>query len=334
VPPDPTPAAPSWVSALQSSAAAELLRPVSYEADTVVARAGELGDHFLVITAGSAQVTDPDDGAEVATVGAGSIVGELALLTDGIRTRDVTVVEHLEGLEGDVQAFDVAMELDEFRAHVAGCAAHRLASFAKAVPAHDHQGRLVLLRPLLPSDREAYLDALAHASRQTLVSRFFGGGAPSRAVIDYLLDVDYVSHFAWVALEPEGPVAEGADPQGAGVGVARYIRDRNDPTTAEWAVAVTETHRRRGVASLLLGALGVTAVASGIETLTANVLADNVAMRALLDEIGATWERVEPGVVATSLPAVRFAALFEDEAVPALEESIAAMTHAANLALA
>jgi len=328
---DADPAEPdlAWIEALSASAVGELLRPVDLAAGTTLARAGEVGEHFLLVVEGRAVVTDPNTGEEVAEVGPGSILGELALLTDGIRQSDVTVSAPLRGLVGDARVFDLALGVDEFRVHVATCAAARLAADAESVTVHDREGRAVQIRPLLPGDREAYLDALATASRETLVNRFFSGASPSSAVIDYLLDVDYVRHFAWVAIDPDGPGAEGQ-----AIGLGRYIRDRDDPATAEWAVAVAETHRRRGVASLLLGALGVTAQANGVETLTANVLGDNIAMRALLDELGASWERVEAGVVATALPSVRLASLFDADAVEDLEATVVAMARAATLALA
>ncbi|MGI9602185.1 MAG: GNAT family N-acetyltransferase [Acidimicrobiales bacterium] len=319
----------AWIDTLRQSPVGARLQSVSFEPGTTVARAGEPGRHFLVVLEGTASVADPETGQVIAEVGPGSIVGELALLTDGPRTKNVTVTKAMNGLVGDADAFDQAMGVDAFRTHVAGCAAQRLAASARAVPTTDQTGNEILVRPLLPTDRDAYQEALSSASRQTLVNRFFSGAAPSRAIIDYLLDVDCVRHFAWVAVDPTGP-----GPDGQGIGVARYIRDRDDPATAEWAVAVAETHRRRGIASLLLGALGVTALASGVETLTANVLSSNTAMRALLDEVGASWDRVEPGVVGTAMPAGRFAALFDPAAVGALEESISAMTHAATLALA
>ena len=306
-----------------------MLHPVELEAGTQVAKAGERGEHFLLVVEGRALVTDPSTGEEVAEVGPGSILGELALLTDGRRLRDIVVTSPLRGLVGDAHSFALALGVEEFRTHVAGCAAQRLAASATAVVAHDRSGDELLIRPLLPADRDAYLDALATASRETLVNRFFSGASPSSAVIDYLLDVDYVRHFAWVAVDHDGD-----DSNGEPVGIGRYIRDRDDPTTAEFAIAVAESHRRRGVASVLLGALGVTALASGVATLTANVLSDNVPMRALLDELGASWERVEAGVVATALPATRYASLFDQAAVADLESSIEAMVRAASLALA
>lgn len=316
-----------WVEALQRSEVGPLLTPVTFEPGTVVARAGEAGEHFLVIIAGTAAVSDAATGEVVAEVGPGSILGELALLTGGPRSNDITATGTIHGLVGDSQAFDLALGVAPFRTHVGATAARRLASFAHAVSARDRDGHEIQLRPLLPSDRAQYLGALKAASRETLVNRFFSGGQPSQSVIDYLLDVDYLRHFAWVALDPAGP-----DPvEGAGVG--RYIRDREVPTTAELAVTVAEPHRRRGIGRLLLGALGVTAMASGIDTLSANVRADNHPMRRLLEGLGASWERVEPGVLATSLPVAQVAEPFDAQAAESLRTSIDAITRAASLAL-
>ena len=77
------------------------------------------------------------------------------------------------------------------------------------------------------------------------------------------------------------------DPRtGAGVGVARYIRDRNDPTRAELAVAVVDDWQRRGVGTRLAPPLATRARQEGIATFTAEVLADNRLMLNLTEELG------------------------------------------------
>jgi CRP-like cAMP-binding protein len=316
------------VEALRRSEVWGLLTPVTFEPGTLVIRAGEPAEHFLVIIYGAADILEPSTGEVLAAVGQGSILGELALLSSGRRSHDVVATATIEGWVGDTRAFDRALQVDAFRTHVGATAAKRLAAFARTVSTLDRLGHEIAVRPLLPTDRHQYLAAVTSASRETLVNRFFSGAPPSQGVIDYLLDVDYLRHFAWVALDLSVPGTAG---EGAGVG--RYIRDRQDPGTAELAIAVAEPHRRRGIASLLLGALGVTAAASGISTLTANVLADNHPMRALLEGMGATWERAEPGVLATSLRPERLATLFDERAADQLRSSIEEMTRAATLAL-
>ena len=283
---------PDWIAALVRSPAGSMLHPVSFEPGTVIAHHGEQGQHFLVVLTGEASVVE--DGDELARVGPGSVLGELSLLTDGPRLGTVTVTEAMEGLIGDRDCFHAALAVPAVRDQFARAAAQRLATHIEPVPAALPDGRTVLLRPLLPSDREQYIEAVENASRQTLVRRFFGGGPPPPAVVDYLLDVDFVRHFAWVVTSPDGL---------EGMAVGRYIRDRDDPTLAEFAMTVADVHQGQGIGSLLLGVLAVTAIEAGVAVLTAEVLADNGPMRAVLDRFDVEWRRSERGVVETSVPA-------------------------------
>ena len=48
-----------------------------------------------------------------------------------------------------------------------------------------------------------------------------------------------------------------------------------------------------------MDALIISARAGGVQRFTARLLADNLAMRHILERYGAEWERDEPGVVVT-----------------------------------
>lgn len=146
-------------------------------------------------------------------------------------------------------------------------------------------GSRVLIRPLLYRDRDElarHYEALSAESRRL---RFFSAPAHlSEADLDYLTNLDYDDRFAfgaWAIDELGAP----------GVGVARYIRDRRDPTLAEAAVTVVDDHQGRGIATLLLGVLAAEAAEHGIRAFTAEVLWEN---RAVLDAIGALGARIEP----------------------------------------
>lgn len=155
-------------------------------------------------------------------------------------------------------------------------------------------GRL-LVRSLRPSDRDeiaAGYELLSPASRRL---RFFL--APdhlSERLLDYLTDVDGVNRVALAARAIDEPGAPG-------VAVARYARDRRDPTTAEAAVTVLDTHRNRGIATILLTALVDVAVANDITTFTASVMWDNKMLLDALRDYGAVVVADEPGVAAVSV---------------------------------
>ena len=93
---------------------------------------------------------------------------------------------------------------------------------------------------------------------------------------------------------------------GEPVGVARYIRLREDPATAEVAVTVVDPWQGRGAGSALLALLATRAREEGITTFRATCLAENRAMLDLLRALGPTsQETATRGVVeiAVDLPA-------------------------------
>jgi GNAT superfamily N-acetyltransferase len=133
-------------------------------------------------------------------------------------------------------------------------------------------GVVARLRPLTPADRTFYLAGFEHLSPESRRLRFFGPKPSlSEAEVDYFIDVDHHDHEAIVATA-----------LGQGLGVARYIRDRNDPQVADVAVAVVDGWQRRGVGTALLGHLAERAQEEGIDRLRAQVLPSNQGMLALL----------------------------------------------------
>lgn len=148
-------------------------------------------------------------------------------------------------------------------------------------------GRPVLLRPIVPADRQRLEDLLASLSSQSRQRRFLSPTAKlSTRELRYLTEVDYERHMAWIALEPTHP-AERA------LGVARYIRLPGNPTVAEAAVVVADDCQRLGLGTLLLTALCASAAERGIDRFRALVATDNGPMRAMLRELQATILAVE-----------------------------------------
>ena len=156
-------------------------------------------------------------------------------------------------------------------------------------------GGQILVRPLLPSDRDELARRYLELSPEARRLRFFN--APehlSERLLDYLMDVDQRDRSAVVAFA--------IDDDGApGVGIARYVRDRDDPTCAEAAVTVLDAYQQRGIATALLRRLSAEARDNGIGTFTASVMWDN---RALLDGLRALGARIapsEPGVASVRI---------------------------------
>lgn len=169
------------------------------------------------------------------------------------------------------------------------------------VPLRD--GGRVVVRPITPEDKEALRDGFLRLSDASRRFRFFTSkDTLSEREIDYLTNVDYTDHFAWVAFDP--------DQEMAGVGVARYVRVADDPTVAEPAVAVVDDHHRRGIGGILLALLAESAHANGIEHFRAEVLGDNAEVLTGIADIGKVTE-AQSGVLSLEIALPLPGAVFE-----------------------
>lgn len=147
-------------------------------------------------------------------------------------------------------------------------------------------GTGVVVRPLVPEDRAELIERYGQLSQASRRLRFVS--APehlSERLLDHLLDVDQYDRVAIVA-------AMGHEPGAPGVGIARYARRRDDPTTAEAAVTVLDPYQGRGIGTLLLTELVAMALERGVDTFVADVMWDN---HDLLDRLRAAGAEVMPG---------------------------------------
>ncbi len=279
------------IAAKDLAALAANLAPLRAPAGQVLMAQGERAASFAIIASGRVTVSyRGQDGkvAETELVPA-TIVGEIALLRDAPRTATVVAKDDVCGYTGYRAAFDCMLSLPAIADRMVRTARQRLAGNIAPIPLSTTDGAGVLLRPVLPGDAERF-KADGSFSRETLYRRY-QGGAPSDAHLAYLFEVDYVDHFVWV-------VTHGAD--GPVVADARFIRDEDDPASAEVALTVADAYQGRGVGTLLLGALAIAAHVDGIERFHARVLSDNPPARALGDKVNARWEHEEPGVIRTT----------------------------------
>ena len=137
-------------------------------------------------------------------------------------------------------------------------------------------GSAIVVRPLAIGDVAAIASWFEGLGPETRHARFLG----SVALLDertrsQLAQVDHRDHEALTAVTPDGAV----------VGIARYIRLQQS-STAEVAVAVADHWRGRGIATLLLQEIAGRARAAGIDCLTALCLASNTAVLGLLSRLG------------------------------------------------
>jgi CRP-like cAMP-binding protein len=268
------------------------LRPLTAAAGQVLMQQGELAVSFLLIGSGRAEVTHTGiDGSDtVVELPPGLVVGEIALLRDAPRTATVVATEPLAGWVGGREAFATMLEIPGMLDRLVRTARQRLAAFITPLPLQMRDGSWYYLRPVLPGDSERTTNGPVEFSGETLYRRFQSPRTPTKSLMTYLFEVDYVHHFVWVMTDgPEGPV----------VADARFVREENDPAVAEVAFIVGDDYQGRGIGTVLMEALVVAANFTGVQRFTARVLTDNHAMRAILDRYGAVWHRDDLGVVTT-----------------------------------
>jgi CRP-like cAMP-binding protein len=274
------------------------LRPLTAAPGQVLMQQGELAVSFLIIGSGPAEVTHTgiDGHYTVVALPPGLIVGEIALLRDAPRTATVVATDRLTGWVGGREAFATMLDIPGMMEKLLRTARQRLAAFITPIPVHLRDGTELYLRPVLPGDNERTTNGPVEFSGETLYRRFQSMRAPTKSLMIYLFEVDYVDHFVWVMTDgPDGPV----------VADARFVRDEADPTVAEVAFIVGDAYQGRGIGTFLMGALAVAAGYDGVQRFSARVLAENYPMRAILDQFGAVWHRDDLGVVTTVIDVPR-----------------------------
>jgi len=161
-------------------------------------------------------------------------------------------------------------------------------------------GGRVMLRPVVPGDRERVIDGFKRMSAESRRLRFHEPRqCLTKAEIDFLTTIDQDSHVSWAACLPDD----------TGVGIARYVVDP-DERGAEIAITVVDEYQRRGIGLALLRKLATIAATRGLATFHATVLAENRAMLALIERFAARAIPTE-GVLRVEVPV---AALLADAA--------------------
>jgi GNAT superfamily N-acetyltransferase len=163
------------------------------------------------------------------------------------------------------------------------------------VKATLRDGTPVLIRPIRPDDKQMLVDGFNRLSEESRLRRFLAPvSGLTDAMLAYLTEIDYVDHFAWLARRADDPLM--------GLGVARYVRLKDEPEIAEAAITVIDEYQGLGLGTILVGLLGARAREAGITAFRAYVLEDNAPMRALLEELGTEAHHESPGVLVMDTP--------------------------------
>jgi RimJ/RimL family protein N-acetyltransferase len=152
-------------------------------------------------------------------------------------------------------------------------------------------GHVVRMRQVQPGDASALARAYANLGQQSRYRRFFTV-IPElpEATVKAAVEVDHQDHEALVAV----PLLSSEI-----VGECRFIRRADQPDSADAGVTVVDAWQGRGLGSALLTRLSERALELGIEYFTAEILAENRTMLALLPSLGRVeTEQLGPVVTA------------------------------------
>ena len=154
-------------------------------------------------------------------------------------------------------------------------------------------GTRVTLRHIRPADAAELKRGFDRLSPESRYRRFLGSFSTlSDETLRYLTCVDGRDHVAIVAVT-RTPDTDAE----VGLGIARFIRTRDDPKAAEAALTVVDDMQGKGLGHVLAIALGRAAIERGITHFRGEVLTDNGPVRQLLDEVGAVVRPVEGGSI-------------------------------------
>lgn len=142
-------------------------------------------------------------------------------------------------------------------------------------------GMQVCLRPLHPSDQDEIERGIMELSDRSRYLRFFSSfKTVPPSVIERLSAVDGINHIAW------GVVDMDADDH-PGIAAAHAIRDPEDPSSGEFAIAVLDDYHGKGVSRVLIAALFSDCIRKGLRTMDIAVMRENKKAARLVSALNA-----------------------------------------------
>ena len=130
--------------------------------------------------------------------------------------------------------------------------------------------------------KDGIRSAWCHLSPESRFYRF--GYIPrelSEQQLDYLANLDNRARLAWCAFIEQGG-------EMSGIGLARYMRIKDAPGIAEFAITVVDDYQHLGLGRLLLERLIESAGVAGLDILRGYVRPGNQSMLALAKKLGGT----------------------------------------------
>ena len=144
------------------------------------------------------------------------------------------------------------------------------------------------LRSLEAGDAERLVDGFAHLSLESRHLRYFYPKKRlSPAEVDQLTHPDHRDHEAVAAFSHESGVL---------LGVARFVREPDDPSVASITAIVGDRFQGHGIGSALLREVAARARQAGVQRLRADILAENRRMLQLAFRLWPAHRTVHRGL--------------------------------------
>ena len=177
-----------------------------------------------------------------------------------------------------------------------------------------------------PQDKQRYLNGFNRLSPRTNINRFhtFKTGFTEKE-LDYLLNIDNVHHLAIGAID--------CKKRNTGIGLARYICQKDNPNQAEVAITVIDEYQGRGLGKLLYQQLINKAQQNGITSLRNIIKKDNRAMLHILEQLGAIQISENDQVYELELQLKRPDGLADSEASSDSSQKTSAHRNMTNMAV-
>jgi RimJ/RimL family protein N-acetyltransferase len=147
-----------------------------------------------------------------------------------------------------------------------------------------NDGTPIVIRLIRPEDKDALKAAFKKLSPHSNYCRFLTPIVNlSQSQLKYLTEIDNKNHLALCV----------HDLVFNGIGVARYIKIKDEPETAEIAITILDEYQNQGLGTKLLHLLIEAAFENGIRKFIGFVLEENSAMLKIINKFGARIQRDE-----------------------------------------
>ena len=147
-------------------------------------------------------------------------------------------------------------------------------------------GTPVIVRPLLEEDRPLVAEAYRRLSPEARYQRFWTrtGEMIGEAMLDRLVRQNPATHMTWTVLDPAREFP--------GVGGASWWRNAANANEAEISAMVLDEDQGRGIGTLLLAVMWLSAFRAGLQHLVGYTLPDNRRAANWMRDCGATgtWD--------------------------------------------